>query len=290
MATVVSSPPALRQPQRPEGFPQHRSSPPPPLFQALGLAEDPRRFRAAARCLRRSGLVVIQGAVGPDELAALQPVVAAARAHAASPAAGDGSARVLLNRGGQRAIRGYRRMVDSAKAVISVRDDEDGGMVDVFHPELLLESCTENVVGALQDSLVTGLLERAFRRPFRVHVRNLYLNAGVTTTRGLHTDGGGIKAKAFLYLSDVTSLAEGPFCYVPGSHRMPWLRGLNRLCNARRGRRRDDCPILLGLKPIPVFCRAGDMVVAMQQGVHRGHPQAPWAERAVLLSMLQPSG
>jgi len=258
-------------------------------FTAAELADNPALQGLAARRLRRHGVIRVRAAVDGACLVSLQPLVAAARHHASNRRAGDPAESVLVNVGECRAIRGYRRMVASPKAIISVRQDEDEGMLDVFHPEKLLDSLTDTVIQALQESLVRSLLEQAFHERFHVHVRNLYLNSGVTSTRGLHTDGGGVKAKAFLYLTDVPTLAEGPFCYVPGSHRRPWLRWLNRLANKRQGRRRDDCAHLLGHQVLPVFCQAGDLVIAMQQGIHRGHPQAPGAERAVLLSMLQPS-
>jgi hypothetical protein len=202
-------------------------------------------------------------------------------------AAGDRRGRVLVNRGDQRAVRSYGKLMAARKAVISIRANEDAGMLDVFHPERVEPRLHDLVVDALQEPLVAALLEQAFGIPFHVRTRNLYVNKGVVSTRGFHIDGKSIKAKAFLYLTDVPSLAEGPFCYVPASHRRPWLRWLNRCLPRSRGRRPDDCPWLPLQRALPVFCKAGDMVIAMQNGVHRGLPQAPGAERAVLLSMLQ---
>ncbi|SBO42362.1 hypothetical protein [Cyanobium sp. NIES-981] len=257
-------------------------------FDCDALVEGSSLRRKACQQLRRHGLLLLRRAVDAQRMEALAEVEHSAWRHASQGSAGDRNAPVLLNRGQERAIRGYRRLVAARKAVISIRANEDNGMLDVFHPERLEPHLHDLVVTSLREPLVTALLEQAFATPFHVRARNLYVNRGVTSTRGFHTDGGGIKAKAFLYLSDVESLAEGPFCYVPGSHRRPWLRWLNRGLFRGRGVRRDDCPWLPLQRALPVFCAAGDMVVAMQHGVHRGLPQQPTAERTVLLSMLQP--
>ena len=111
----------------------------------------------------------------------LVPVLVAARHHASHRSAGDPSEPVLLNFGQRRAIRGYRRMVQSRKAVISIREDEDPGMVDVCHPQKLVEDRETAVVEALRDGLVKGLLQAAFSCPFGIEGRNLYLNSRVTS-------------------------------------------------------------------------------------------------------------
>lgn len=257
-------------------------------FDAAALAGKPELQRRAALQLRRHGLLILRSAADRGQLQNLGRVVDSAWHLARHGKAGDPAASVLINRGKRRAIRGYRALVGASKAVISIRANEDAGMLDVFHPEKLIPEASAQVVNALAEGLVIRLLDQAFGRPFQVQARNLYVNRGVLNTRGFHTDGGGMKAKAFLYLSDVGSLAQGPFCYVPGSHRWFWRRWLNRWHSRAHGRRPDDCALLPGQIAVPVLCATGDLVIAMQHGVHRGLPQQPGAERAVLLSMLQP--
>ena len=42
-----------------------------------------------------------------------------------------------------------------------------------------------------------------------------------------------------------------------------------------------------GCEALPMFAKAGDMVISSQRGAHRGLPQQPDAERAVLVNMYQ---
>ncbi len=59
----------------------------------------------------------------------------------------------------------------------------------------------------------------AVDHPMCTTVRNIYLNDSVTATRGYHIDGLAVKAKSFLYLTDVLSDDDGPYCYALGTHR-----------------------------------------------------------------------
>ena len=200
----------------------------------------------------------------------------------------------ILNLPNKRRIKGYENFMDVEQAVINHRvkrldgrSGSDAGMVDIFHPERLSDAMARAVTACLHERLISRLLLAASLMPMRVKCRNLYLNRGVIDTRGYHCDGRSRKFKSFVFLTDVRDLGDGPYCYVPATHRdrLSWRR--NRQFNEAHGLNRHEYSQLQGLDALPLLAYAGDMVISSQRGAHRGHPQHPNARRAVLVNMYQ---
>ncbi|MAB55786.1 MAG: hypothetical protein CMN93_07920 [Synechococcus sp. CPC35] len=199
-----------------------------------------------------------------------------------------------LNLPDQRVLKGYNQFRDAEKAVINYRvkrpdgrSGSDAGMIDIFHPERLSAGLNQTIHACLQESLVQKLLQTSTFNRLRVKCRNIYLNHGVEDTRSYHCDGRSMKFKSFVYLSDVQSLADGPYCFVPGSQRRRRLWWRNARFNKRHGLGPFEFSQLKDSSAICLFACAGDMVLSSQRGAHCGHPQHPEARRAVLVNMYQ---
>ena len=258
------------------------------------VAESKRSFLNAAWTLRRNGVLVLRQAVEPERLQAINTEVDQLLngiEHSEGP---DLACNAILNLPDKRSIKGYDNFVDAERAVINYRvkrpdgrSGSDAGMVDIFHPERLSDSMATLVEGCLHERLIARLLLAASLLPMRVKCRNLYVNRGVQDTRGYHCDGRSQKFKSFVFLTDVRELSDGPYCYVPTTHRdrHAWKR--SKHFNALNGCNRHEYTQLQGYQALPMFAQAGDMVISSQRGAHRGHPQHPEARRSVLVNMYQ---
>ena len=258
------------------------------------VARSKRSFLKAAWTLRRHGVLVLRAAVAPERLQAINTEVDQLLDGIERSEGPDLTCNAILNLPDKRSIKGYDNFVDAERAVINYRvkrpdgrSGSDAGMVDIFHPERLSGSMATLVEGCLHERLIARLLLAASWLPMRVKCRNLYVNRGVQDTRGYHCDGRSQKFKSFVFLSDVRDLSDGPYCYVPTTHRdrRAWKR--SKQFNALNGCNRHEYTQLQGYQALPMLAQAGDMVISSQRGAHRGHPQHPEARRSVLVNMYQ---
>ena len=258
------------------------------------LSSSKRTFLKAAWILRRQGVLVVRQAVTPQALEAINAELNQLLLQLDAGQTKQLASNAILNLPNTRRVKGYENFVDAEQAVINHRvkrpdgrSGSDAGMVDIFHPERLSEAMANAVTSCLHERLISRLLLAAAWLPMRVKCRNLYVNRGVQDTRGYHCDGQSQKFKSFVFLTDVRDLSDGPYCYVPATHRdrRPWKR--SRQFNAAHGLNRHEYSQLQGLDALPLLAKAGDMVISSQRGAHRGHPQHPDAGRAVLVNMYQ---
>lgn len=177
----------------------------------------------------------------------------------------------------------YRTMSESETPVISVRGDRDGvdaGMIDIFHVDRLLTDLGGRLRAAMLDAGTIDVL--ALATGSRVEDRNMnaYINESVTSTRGLHVDSYSRKQfKVFIYLTDVPSLDEGPYCYAPTSHRLPEIEEANRTLATAFGLSATDVRLCPPELPMPLTAPRGTIIISDQGGAHRGFPQVPGARR-----------
>ncbi|MEC8441201.1 MAG: phytanoyl-CoA dioxygenase family protein [Cyanobacteriota bacterium] len=258
------------------------------------VARSKRSFLSAAWTLRRHGVLVLRQAVEPERLQLVNREVNQLLAGIERSQGPDLAGNAILNLPDKRSIKGYDNFVDAQRAVINYRvkrpdgrSGSDAGMVDIFHPERLSDGMATLVESCLHERLIARLLLAASWLPMRVKCRNLYVSRGVQDTRGYHCDGRSQKFKSFVFLSDVRELSDGPYCYVPTTHRdrRAWKR--SKHFNALNGCNRHEYTMLQGYQALPMFAQAGDMVISSQRGAHRGHPQHPEARRSVLVNMYQ---
>ena len=258
------------------------------------LSSSKRTFLKAAWILRRQGVLVVRQAVTPQALEAINAELNQLLLQLDAGQTKQLASNAILNLPNKRRIKGYENFVDAEQAVINHRvkrpdgrSGSDAGMVDIFHPERLSEAMANAVTSCLHERLISRLLLAAAWLPMRVKCRNLYVNRGVQDTRGYHCDGRSQKFKSFVFLTDVRNLSDGPYCYVPATHRdrRSWKR--SRQFNEANGLNPHEYSQLQGLDALPLLAKAGDMVISSQRGAHRGHPQHPNAGRTVLVNMYQ---
>ena len=258
------------------------------------VARSKRSFLRAAWTLHHHGVLVLRQAVEPERLQAINTEVDQLLDGIERSESPDLNCNAILNLPDKRSIKGYDNFVDAERAVINYRvkradgrSGSDAGMVDIFHPERLNDTMATLVESCLHERLIARLLLAASWRPFQVKCRNLYVNRGIQDTRGYHCDGRSQKFKSFVFLTDVSELNDGPYCYVPTTHRdkRAWRRSRN--FNKLNGCNRHEYTQLQGYRALPMLARAGDMMISSQRGAHRGHPQHPEARRSVLVNMYQ---
>ena len=133
-----------------------------------------------------------------------------------------------------------------------------------------------------------------FKRPlfYIQRIRNSHRKGNPDPQKNLHSDTFHPTMKAWLFLDDVP-LENGPFTYVPGSHRLTWGRlkwEYNQSVNAgelgniysRRGSMRADGDDLkmMGLgAPTALAVRGNTLVVADTHGFHCRGPAVGQASR-----------
>ena len=105
------------------------------------------------------------------------------------------------------------------------------------------------------------------------------------TCKRFHVDDySNASYKVFVLLTRISALGDGPYCYVPGSHK--WSRALldaNRALVARLPPSfadHNDVFLVAG-KPVVCMGEPGDVVISNQSGAHRGFPQSESGLRAL---------
>ena len=181
--------------------------------------------------------------------------------------------------------KNYGQLASAPHATAVFRTGVDDGMVDVFNFDLWNHEYGAWLREALSSSAVEDLIRKRSDGAASLSPANLnvYVNQGVSKTRGFHVDTyGGRQVKAFLYLTDVVDLEDGPYTYVLGSHKKSTYQDANQAlaqCNAVF--KSTDTPLVDRDMAMPVLAPAGSLVVSDQSGSHRGYPQASGRQRVV---------
>lgn len=250
------------------------------------------QIEAAARALMRFGIVVLRDYFSSalidearkeaDELA--QRINAAIAVPSNSGEIGNMPWQV-----GYTKLHSYGEIASQDRPIANLRSRErgtvNGGLIDVYAVEKVaqemdlsaLSRCCE-LLASQSIARILGLVSSRQLAHF-----NLLRNDSVTMTRRLHVDNLHEFYKVFLYISDVRELGDGPYAYVPGTHRrLDLLRREARL-NCLGGRQECDSFAFEGFEQ-PIFGPGGTVIISCQSGVHRGLPQHEGASRTVLVS------
>ncbi|WP_417439200.1 phytanoyl-CoA dioxygenase family protein [Idiomarina sp.] len=176
-------------------------------------------------------------------------------------------------------LKSYSELANYEKTVVSVREGQDKGMVDVFNADYAFKELRNELRACYEDSSIlsiiySGMTELNFKN------LNFYINNEVSSTRGFHVDSFTKQLKAFIYLTDCLSLDDGPYTYVEGSHRYTPYRSANKAISANLPNK-TECPLIDHQKIIPVLGKAGSLVISDQSGFHRGFPQSEGHNRVV---------
>ena len=263
-------------------------------FPFSEVVRSRRNFVAAAWALRRHGIICLRGAASNPDLTSIRDDIDNLLEKIESNDLSTLQDIAYLNLPNHRVLKGYNNFRDADRPVINYRvkrpdgrSGSDAGMIDIFHPEQLSINLGTRIQNCLHEKLIQRLLLVSSLNRMKVKCRNLYLNQGVQDTRSYHCDGRSLKFKSFVYISDVNELADGPYCYVKGSHRRRRLWRNNSTFNKQNQLDPFEFSQLQASEAISVFAKAGDMVISSQKGAHCGHPQHLEAKRAVLVNMYQ---
>lgn len=178
----------------------------------------------------------------------------------------------------------YEQIVGSRRLFVNKRTRCDVGMFDVFNVDSYKSDLILQLICDLKSYVLDVLNETKRYRNYEYTNCNLYVNRSVTETRGFHMDDPNNSVKCFLYLSDVLSVDDGPYCYVAGSHLLgnSSLYDADRLLNGVKDVPSDRA-LLEQEKMVVVFGKAGSLVISDQSGAHRGIPQREGRERMLLM-------
>jgi predicted transcriptional regulator len=181
----------------------------------------------------------------------------------------------------QSQITGYDNLAGHNKPVISVRQGQDRGMVDVFNIERLITENKDRLISIYKDKRLLQLLN--FDKEVILSNINVYINNKILKTRGFHVDGFNIDYKGFIYLTDVLDLNNGPYCYVKNSNREDIWRKAN-IEISKLSPKKTESPFVDVESIIPVLAPKGSLVISDQSGVHSGFPQNLNGHRKVLVA------
>jgi len=261
----------------------------PSSITATDLTLDAFDIPAASGVLQHHGIVVMQNFIEPalaDDARHEAEAMATRIGEAADGLAPHGEIEGIPWQVGSTLFHGHTAILKHGQPIANMRSRDratpNGGVIDFF---FVAEAARAKGWQAL-DSCCAAMhkiapLVRAVSdaRPAQT---NLLHNSSVTNTRGLHVDNLHGSYKAFLYLSDVRP-EDGPYAYVPGSHRRADLLRREARLNSLLGCAETDSHAFDGLAlsfPVP----KGALIVSCQSGVHRGLPQKPGASRSVLVA------
>lgn len=170
----------------------------------------------------------------------------------------------------------YYDLSDYTKPAIVVRQGSDQGMIDIFNVDKLLEALGETLNKLFSSEWLLNIINYTNEKINPKNL-NLYVNNNITKTRGFHVDSYYRSIKAFIYLTDVNCLDDGPYCFVKGTHVDNPLKKLNMIIGNK------EAPLINPLKIIPVFGKRGTLIISDQSGVHRGFPQSKGSLRELIV-------
>lgn len=239
-------------------------------------------IHAASRLLETEGIVIVPGFLNDRQLDSAQEAVKRVF-RALEVAAGrenfeDGD---VLVQSTHPLVKGYSALSSHPKVVVSVRTGADEGMIDVFNVDKLAGDQRDELRAPFSGEGILALVAEADNR-LEAENLNLYVNRSIIHTRGFHVDSYTKSLKGFVYLSNVKSLDEGPYCFVRRTH----LDGIWRKANQKISElaaAKTEAPFIDVSMAVPVVAPRGSLILSDQAGIHRGIPQKMGAERRVLV-------
>jgi hypothetical protein len=173
----------------------------------------------------------------------------------------------------------------------------DSGITDIFNPHALFSSTT-SIYTLLTDierevtSFVYGLDEIA-RLNIALRWSNYYQYRDCCTPRPLHVDTLYPQVKAFLYLTDIFDIRQGPYAFIPSSHRQKLVHrlsiNLNQVRKSDIGDNPYDSTLYSSTCAIPLFASSGDLILTRQDAVHGDLPAMLPFDRDILVFSFQPN-
>lgn len=246
-----------------------------------------------ASCLKKFGVVCLNNAVDSASFDVLNHKVDKlfSDIYASVKGAGDNDSGDLGELAWQRNLslaRTFNELLDYSKPIVNIRGNagSDTGMMDMFNIQSITQLKADDGFRQLYELFTSGLAYQVIRSisSFTFSNVQMYENESVTDTRGFHIDNIFGTYKVFVYLTDVTSKDEGPYCYIPGSHRLPYLHRLELRQTEKSGIRPRDMLSSEYLPYIRFIAPRGTIIISNQTGIHRGYPQVDGASRRVIVA------
>jgi len=187
----------------------------------------------------------------------------------------------------------YGALAAADRPVVYIRRGKtDDGFVDLFGvDEVQLEGDElKNCIDVVSSDLVKEILKLASGVEYGRISTNIYHHESVTSTRGLHLDSLNPQAKSFMMMSDIRSLEDGPYTYVPRSYRWRRINGLNLILNRffRHPGADTDSTLVSDRLGLPMVATKGMVIISFQHGAHRGRPQGQEGRRTILVQSWNP--
>lgn len=158
----------------------------------------------------------------------------------------------------------------------------DFNMIDIFDIDSALPTLKKV---RKKVSFIKDIIAESGNVNFDLVNYNVYYNKSVKP-RCLHVDNYTIpEYKAFIYLTDVNSLDDGPYMYVKGSHLCTEKKILSYVDNYKKKRTPTDMRIYEYSDALPCIAKKGTLVISDQSGVHGAHPQKDGHERMLLMML-----
>ena len=182
-----------------------------------------------------------------------------------------------------------RITAEMEKPLFKIRDGADRGIINVYRVQRLLNPVNaKSLIQLLRSDFVRSVVDGYDGREwnFRDGYTNAYINRSTTHTRGYHLDGRCGNMKAFLYLTDVGSESDGPYCYARGTHKEAALAAVNQHLSSRLGWHELDFAFFDRRRETACLGKRGTLIISDQSGAHRGHPQVEGAERIVAVQSI----
>lgn len=174
-----------------------------------------------------------------------------------------------------------------SKPVLLIRglNGFDDNMIELFNAEKLIKLPVDKIKESVK-SAGFGNYKLSF---------SLYYNESISNTRGYHRDASPLPNpqdprsvkqlyKFFMYITDVLSLDQGPYSYIPRTH--TWSLS-KKFANHINGVYDDPNEFDLALNPKIFLEKAGMALISDQAGFHRGFPQKEGATRIMLVCKMR---
>ena len=171
---------------------------------------------------------------------------------------------------------------------INEREKETEGKIDTKVKAIFSFEKNSEV---LEQFINSNLLQETFENElgYELVLRNCclqYDEPDTFTKRSFHTDNNPPPSfKAFIYLTDVDDLINGPFTVIKGTHKKArYLRIKNVIYNLRNNLPTTNMDNFVPEIEETAFCgKKGDLIMSTQTLFHRGNPKHAEKTRYVLI-------
>ena len=161
-------------------------------------------------------------------------------------------------------------------------DGKDSKVKNIFNFNLL----NKKLDNLINSNVLTEKLEAQLGDKVILKTCSLQIDEPDTRTkRSWHVDRNPPPTfKAFIYLTDVDSELEGPYCAIPRSHKWRVKRLLNIFTNIVTGAKRSDMHRYIGERDDYFLAKKGTLIFSTQTLFHRGSPKHERKTRYMLIN------